>query len=346
MNAKKITAVFCAVLFLNCILAENIFGQNATVPQPTVNKPVEPVQPPVGDDTADNQFASKRQNDRYRIGYDDTIEVQVFKHPELSRVANVNNDGTILLPRLDKPIHVACKTETELGEIIGTLYKSYLKNPFVTVRAIEQRSQPFAIIGAVEKPGSFYLNRRTRLSGLLALAGGPKIEKAGAKVQVARVGNVSGCEIPDDATAKNDDIVFFTYKLKDVVDNKENPWLEPGDIVNVLEAEEAYVVGNVIKPTRFSLKEPVTLTQAIAIGGGLAPESKSSKITIQRQDANSALKTETVYDLKDIREKKIADPVLQANDIVNVPKDGAKAMRNGVIEAFKNAIPSALIFGL
>jgi len=344
MNAKKILAVFFAVVFLNCFSANTIFGQDKTVsPTPDV-KTVEP-KPVIGDDTADNQLDSKRQNEKYRIGYDDTIEVQVFKHPELSRVANVSTDGTILMPRLDKPIQVACKTERELGEIIGNLYKSYLRNPFVMVRALEQRSQPFAVIGAVEKPGSFYLNRRTRLSGLLALAGGPKIEKAGAKVQVARVGNVSGCEEKNETAAEQDDIVFFTYKLKDVVENKENPFLQPGDIVNVLEAEEAYVTGNVVKPTKFSLKEPITLTQAIAIGGGLAPEAKTSKVTIQRQDANSSLKIETIYDLKAIRDKKIADPVLQANDIVNVPKDGLKSARNGFIEALKNGIPG-LLYGL
>lgn len=342
MKAKKLAAAFCAVLFLNCFSTETIFGQEKPA-APTEVRTVEPRPLTVGDDTADNQLAPKQRNEKYRIGFQDTVEIQVFRHPELSQVANVSPDGTILMPRIDKPIIAVCKTERELGETIGTLYKNYLRNPFVTVRAVEQRSQPFAVIGAVEKPGSFYMNRRIRLLELLAFAGGPKIEKAGAKIQVARVGNVSGCA--DGADNENDQVLFLSYKVNDVMKGSENPWMQPGDIVSVLEAEEAYVVGNVVKPIKFSLKEPVTLTQAIAIGGGLAPEAKTSKVTIQRQNENSALKTEMVYDLKDIRDKKIADPILQANDIVNVPKDGVKSARNGLLKAFSNGIPG-LFYGL
>ncbi|MDQ2747680.1 MAG: polysaccharide export protein [Acidobacteriota bacterium] len=338
MKAKKILAVFCAAIGVNCFFVGGVFAQTATVPSPPLTKTVSSAPPTVGDDISDNQFASRQQNEKYRIGFQDTVEVVVFRHPELSLTANVSPDGTILMPRIDKPIIAVCQTERELGASIGTLYKSYLRNPFVTVRAVEQRSQPFAVIGAVEKPGSFYLNRRIRLLELLAFAGGPKIDKAGAKIQVARVGNVSGCAENDGAANADDGIVFLSYKVNDVMKGAENPWMEPGDIVSVLEAEEAYVVGNVIKPAKISLKEPVTLTQAIAIGGGLAPEAKTSKVTIQRQEANSALKTETIYDLKDIRDKKIADPILQANDIVNVPKDSVKSVRNGLIKALSGGL--------
>ena len=335
MKAKQILAVLCAVLFLNCFSTTDLFGQEKIKPQTAETKPA---QPSLGDDISDNQFTPAKQNEKYRIGYQDTVEIQVFKHPELSRVANISPDGTILMPRIEKPIIAVCQTERELGEKIGTLYKNYLVNPFVTVRAVEQLSQPFAVIGAVEKPGSFYLNRRIRLLSLLSLAGGPKVEKAGAKIQVARVGNVSGCEESDGAADGKDEVVFYGYKISDVMKGDVNPWMEPGDIVSVLEAEEAYVVGNVIKPTKFSLKEPVTLMQAIAIGGGLAPEAKTDKVTIQRQDPNSPLKTETVYALKDIRDKKIPDPVLQANDIVNVPKDSVKSVRNGIIKVLSGGL--------
>ncbi len=82
----------------------------------------------------------------------------------------------------------------------------------------------------------------------------------------------------------------------------------------------------------------MTLTQAIAKAGGIAPEAKTSKITIQRQGADGVAKTETVYNLKDIVAKKVADPVLQANDIVNVPKDGAKSIRNQFLKAITGGI--------
>lgn len=343
MKVAKFLTVISAVLIFNTLIADNVFAQEAVNPN-RIEKPKTEISDDFKANDAEGRLAAKKQiNEKYRIGFQDTLEIQVFRHPELSLVVNVSPDGTIYMPKIDKPIIAVCKTERELSETVGTLYKSYLKNPFVTVRAIEQRSQPFAVIGAVEKPGSFYLNRRIRLLELLAFAGGPDVEKAGANIQVARVGNVSGCAENTDSEA--DEIVFLSYKIKDVQQGKENPWMQPGDIVSVLDAEQAFVVGNVKEPSKVPLKETVTLTQAIAFAGGLAPEARTSKVRIQRQGANNLSKTELVYDLKDIISKKIPDPILQANDIVDVPKDGVKSIRNGLIKALSSGV-SGLFYGL
>ena len=107
------------------------------------------------------------------------------RHPELSVVTTINADGTIRLPRLDNSIPAVCKTEQELKEAIENAYReNYLRDPFVNVRAVEQKSQAFAVIGEVEKPGSFYVNRDIRLLELLAYAGGPT-KDAGSSVIVA-----------------------------------------------------------------------------------------------------------------------------------------------------------------
>ncbi|MCY7347421.1 MAG: SLBB domain-containing protein [Pyrinomonadaceae bacterium] len=332
MKAINFLAVFCFVLASGL----SVIGQTTETPKQVEKISTEAHKTEIAE-TMDNQTPAKNPtSEKYRIGFQDTLEVQVFRHPELSLVVNVSPDGTILMPKINQPIIAVCKTERELGAFVGALYKSYLRNPFVSVRAIEQRSQPFAVIGAVEKPGSFYLNRKIRLLELLAFAGGPKTEKSGSKIQVARVGNPAGCT--DNSESDNDKVVFLGYKINDVMNGKENPWMEPGDIVSVLEAEEAYVVGDVKEPARISLKETVTLTQAIAAAGGIKSEAKTSRVRIQRQEANSPLRTEMVFDLKDISAKKIPDPVLQANDIVEVPKDGLKAVRNGIIKALSGGV--------
>ena len=124
MNAKKLLAAFCAVIFLNGICAFGVFGQGNTTPQPTEIKPTEikSPQPAVinGETTTAEQLTPKQRNEKYRIGFQDTIEVQVFRHPELSQVVNVSPDGTILMPRIDRPISAVCQTERELGETIST----------------------------------------------------------------------------------------------------------------------------------------------------------------------------------------------------------------------------------
>ena len=282
--------------------------------------------------------SSKSNTKKYKIGFQDVLQVTVFRHSDLNSTINVNSDGTINLPRINQPIVAVCKTERELATLITKLYtKDFLRNPFVTVRTIEQRSQPFAVIGAVNKPGNFFLNQRIRLLSLLALAGGQDVEKSGSRIQVARVGNLSACNPTDDSDT---DIEFKAYELNDVLSGKSNPWMQPGDIVSILEAEEAYVIGEVVEPEKILLKSPITLTEAIAKAGGVNSTAKISRVIIQRKESGSDQRNEIEFNLKDIYSKKISDPYLQANDIVVVASSTTKKLKNGFFNALTNGLPN------
>ncbi|MDQ3132823.1 MAG: polysaccharide biosynthesis/export family protein [Acidobacteriota bacterium] len=280
--------------------------------------------------------------EKYRIGFQDTIQVDVNRHPELSQVVNINPDGTIRMPRINSPIIAVCKTENELSDTVTNYYKSYLKNPFVTVKIVQKMSQPYGVIGAVQKPGNFYLDRKISLLGLLTLAGGPNVEFAGSKIQIARIGGIIGCaETAEDVNAE-EKIEFFGYNLNDVQQGKVNPLMQPGDIVSVLIAEEAYVVGNVVKPTKIILNEPKTLTQALAAANGTDKTANTEKVIIQRHDPVTGIKKELVFNLKDIRDQKIPDPQLQANDIVQVSNDKIKGFIKGVTNIITNTLPQTI----
>lgn len=281
--------------------------------------------------------AVKPNKERYRIGFQDVLQINVYRHPELSQTVSVGRDGTILLPRINEPIVAVCKTERQLTSLVTQLYKNYLRRPFVSIRTIEQRSQPFAVIGAVNKPGNFYLNQRIRLLSLLSLAGGQDVEKSGSRVQVARIGNLSACNPTDD---KDKAVEFYAYELNEVLNGNENPWMQPGDIVSVLEASEVYVIGEVFEPAKILLKEPITLSEAIARAGGLSKIAKTTKIIIQRKEKGNPIRTELVYNLKDIKARKIPDPFLQANDIVEVTSSGKKVFKKNLWDIFTKGLPN------
>lgn len=310
--------------------------------------PVTNVEQPASDkisSAAAAQISSiKRNDERYRIGLQDVLEVTVYKHPELSQ-PNIRMDetGRIRLPRLDVSVMAICKTENELAVEIINLYKqNYLRDPYVTVYVKEQNSQPMSVIGAVEKPGNFFTNRKLTLLELLSFAGGQDIEKAGTKIQVARVGGISGCKVESGsetvANNETEGVTFFEYNLNDVLKGKVNPFMRPGDIVAVLESEQAYVTGNVYKPQSIQLKQPVTLTQAIAAAGGTLGATKKSQVRIVRQEGGAGAKQELIFDLIAIRDRKIPDPFLQANDIVEVPTDKVKDFRNNFIKAITGSV--------
>lgn len=276
-------------------------------------------------------------NERYRIGYQDTLQITVYRRPDLSVPVSVNPNGTIFLPRMERPIVAVCKTERELANEIAAEYKkNYLKNPFVDVRAVDQKSQSFGVIGAVEKPGYFFINKKLQLLEILAFAGGPNKE-AGTRMLVARTGSSSFCQndkpITDEA---NKNIQLFDFKIRDVQEAKVNFIMQPGDIVSVLDADFVYVVGNVNKPGRIPLRNPITLTQAIATAEGFKPSTKKDLIRILRQIPNSTDRKEMVFNMKDIERLKTPDPVLEVNDIVAISEDPKKVIMSGIVKSLTN----------
>lgn len=289
-----------------------------------------------------------RFKERYRFGFYDQIEIEVFKHPEFSQKVDVGQDGTIRLPKITEPIVAVCKTERELSDEITAKYAKYLRTPFVTVRAADQKSQSFAVIGAVEKPGAFFLNRRIKLLELLAFAGGPNRD-AGAKIQVARTGSYSVCQndIQDLSTiadTSNPNVLVLTYDREDVLRGKESVWMQPGDIVSVLPADVVYVVGNVVQPKTLQIKKEVSCSQAIAAAEGLKPSSRKDKIRILRKKPDSIEREIIICDLSAIQKLEKPDPILQADDIVAVSEDPIKSITSGVIKALIGGLGSLPYF--
>ena len=282
---------------------------------------------------------STNKEERYRIGFQDQLEVQVFRHPELTQRVNVNANGTINLFRLGTPIGAVCKTERELANDIAEAYrKDYLKNPEVNVVAVEQRSRAFGMIGAVEKPGQYMISRRVRLIELLAQAGGPSKE-AGTRVLVARTGSTSNCKLNEAPAAESDDIPVYSYRLSEVLEGKEGMVMRPGDIASVMKADAVYVYGNVNKQGRVEIKEPLTLTQAIATAEGLKSATDKSKIKVLRQKSGSTEREELSYNLDDIIKRKVPDPFLEPNDVVAVNTDKTKEIFNSIGRSLTQGLP-------
>jgi polysaccharide export outer membrane protein len=272
------------------------------------------------------------RDDRYRIGYQDVLDINVFKHSELNTRVSINPDGTIMLPRATKPIEAYCKTERELKAIIEDDYRSFLKNPYVNVVVVEQRSQSFGVMGAVEKAGNFFVSRRIPLLELLSFAGGPNKE-AGSRLLVARLGSNTACRLPTDAVPNPEQITLMNFKLRDVQEGKKSLVMQPGDVVSVLESDSIFVYGNVNKQDEVKVKEPRTLRQIIASAGGFAPSSNKNKVRVFRQKADGTDWQEFIYNMGDIEKGKIDDPFLMPGDIVAVSEDKFAAILKKVTDS-------------
>src|SRR2546426_4412011 len=274
------------------LLAQVGNAQQPTVATaPTTNNAANAISVTQGDNPAASKSVPGANDTRYRIGPGDVLDIRVARAPELSRESvRVDQGGMIRMPMLSNDIPAACLTEGELAENVAKLYRKYKNDPHVDVFVREFQSQPVAVIGAVKGAAQFKLQRRVRLLELLSFAGGPT-DSAGQSVQIVHAGGAPLCEKTNNAAAA-DDSAFVTYKLSDTLKGvpEANPFVQPGDIVSLPLADQVYVLGNALRPAAIPMKEPLTVTRAIAIAGGTGPSSKKDKVRILRQLPGSTAK--------------------------------------------------------
>jgi polysaccharide export outer membrane protein len=276
----------------------------------------------------------------YRIGVGDVLSVLVPKNQILSTdTVRVGNDGTIRLPMLDGNIGAKCLTEAELSEEVTKRYKKYLLNPQVYVTVREFNSNPVAVVGAVNAPGRFQLQRPVRLLALLTYVNGASAN-AGRDVRIIRGQNSQSCLSGQTGGEPEADEQIITLPLAAVMTGGEtaNPFVYPEDVIQVSEAEQAYIIGSVARAIPITLKEPVTLSKAIAMAGGVSAGAQINKVKIMRQEAGSLNKTELIVNLGDINQRKAEDVLLQPNDIVEVP--GPSGKKKLLRDIFRTMVPA------
>lgn len=287
----------------------------------------------------------------YVIGPEDMLKIDVFEIPELSNLAvRVANDGTIRVPLLGH-VEAAGLTPKELGTTLQSLWgRNYLQDPQVSVLVTEFHAKPVSIVGAVEKPGLYYLTGPRTLIEMLSMAGGlakRSSAPAGRTVYVTRGGGLEGL-LPTDGMrlVAADKVEIDLRKLFYSNDNALNISIRPLDIISVSKADVVYVTGRgVERPGGFVLedRDNVTVLQALALAQGLSVNAKKHDAQIIRTQADGS-RTEIPVDLDKVLKGKSADPVLMANDILIVPDSAQKAGLKRGVEAAIGTISGLLIY--
>jgi polysaccharide export outer membrane protein len=280
--------------------------------------------------------STSQTGDRYRIGPGDVLDIRIFNRPQLSRDAvRVEGSGMIRMPLVDGEIQAACKTEGELAEDIKTRYLKFYRNPQVDVFIKEYHAREVAVIGAINEQGRYQMQRRLRLLELLTYAKGPS-DKAGQTINIVRAPRTGLCA--NGANAGDEGGSFLSLRLNDTMrgEEKANPYVEPGDIVTLPEADQVYVIGNVYSPKTLPLKEPITVSRAVAMAGGPLRDSKTDRVHIVRQQQGA--EAEIFVDLKAIARKQAPDVLLQPNDIVEVRESTSKSMMRSLLGVVAPAV--------
>jgi polysaccharide biosynthesis/export protein len=159
--------------------------------------------------------------DDYRIGPEDTLEITVWKTPDISRTVMVRPDGMISLP-LFNDIQAAGLTPLQLREVLSQRLAEYMSAPEVSVIVVDPRSSKVLLIGEVQRPGPLELRKPLRVLEALFLAGGPTNFASPKRIAVLRPNGDTVLRIP------------FNYKKAISAGGEaENFLLQSGDVIVV-----------------------------------------------------------------------------------------------------------------
>jgi polysaccharide export outer membrane protein len=201
----------------------------------------------------------------------DSISIKVVNQPDMDTTTRVETDGTISFPYIGR-IRAAGLSEDQLAHAIERQLaaRQIVTEPHVLVEISGFGTQA-SVQGQVGVPGVYTLDRPTNLTQLLSRAGGLRDSALGGTVSVRRGATVRKFESKDVQAGRGPGADFR------IANNDE---------VFVDLAPFYYLYGYVGHTGEFPLLRPLTVQQAISIGGGLQILGSEWRIRIKRMSGN------------------------------------------------------------
>ena len=243
----------------------------------------------------------------YQIGPADLIEITVVGAQEVGGQHRVSQAGTIAMPLLGE-LQVTGMTAGDLATDLESRLATYIREPEVEVFVREFKRFRFSIMGAVSGPGVYDMSDSLTLLEGLALAGGVNFDRAAGTITLLR------------ETAA-DPILIDLDDLLQLRADAFSLELLPGDFIHVLERRsfEVFIQGQVKQPGSKRVEEGITLLKAITLAGGFEERAAKGRVRIVRTSSDGEQEV-LQFDVEKISEGKTPDVVLEAGDLIFVPR--------------------------
>ena len=252
----------------------------------------------------------------YALGPGDKLEIEIIGETGTRTDTFVTPDSKVyfdLLPGID----VKGKTTAQLREEMEKNLVRYYKQPQVSLTLREVSSQRVWVLGRVNAPGIYPLNRPLRVLDAVTQAGGLFTSRfTGTTEELADLSHSflmrGGKMLPVDF-----------QKLIREGDLAQNIYLEPDDFIYLPSSltNEVYVLGAVTSPRPVGFMNEMNLITALGRGLGIQPNADLTHVTIVRGSLTEP-KIATV-NARDIIQGKATNVRLEPGDIVYVPGSGS-----------------------
>lgn len=234
----------------------------------------------------------------YTMGAGDEIRITVYGQPDLTTEGQIGSDGTMEIPLLGS-VPLAGRSAADAGRMLADHFVrgQYLQDAHVNILITAYRSQSVAVLGKVNRPGKLVLEGPITLTEALAASGG-----------VAESGSERLILVRTNSQGKQERQEFDLQQLLNhSADDSPIVWLKHGDTIYVPVAGRFYLSGEVRSPGMYALDRPLSVMQALGVGGGLSPRASERSLRLFRKQPNGSV--------REIRAKS-DDPVLDGDVIV------------------------------
>jgi polysaccharide biosynthesis/export protein len=290
--------------------------------QATPQTPAAATGPAATEPATTEQAAAEASPDLPPVGLQpgDTLTAYFIDFPEAPKIdLTVSPAGNVFIPYAGL-VNVQGMTPDEAQEaVIHALeVKQVVKSPQVAITVVTARNLSVMVIGAVLLPHPIPLYSPAPLSYILAQAGGLS-PTTNYHVLIAHRDGSDPVDVELDRTG--------------ATTRGMNAMVRPGDIVSVVQAGSFFALGEFNHPGIYPIvgANHLSLMQAISVAGGPDLQATLSKARILRNV--NGHREEILFDFAKLHDGKIADPLIQSDDIVFFPRSNLKVIANSWINS-------------
>lgn len=294
---------------------------------------MQPGAPQTGGGVARNT-AAPVQRGPYTLNVGDQLVVQVADLEEIQQKPyRIDPEGNLTLPVVGK-LAVRGLTLEQFETLLLQALKQYVREPQISVNLVElargqqQRvsmddAPPVFMVGGFKVPGVLPLTPRMNVSEALTRAGGLDPSSA-RRIRITR--RVAEGTLPlkganTDASGRVVSAEITLGLAGEVLDPDQDIDIKPYDVLQATKLEAVYVLGDMgrVGPVPVPERGTLSLTQVLALSGGLGPTARASRATILRAIGTSARRAEIPVDIKQVLAGRANDFPLLPNDVLVVP---------------------------
>lgn len=214
----------------------------------------------------------------YGLATGDLVRINVYNHPDLNTETRITEGGAVRFPLVGEVVVSGATADEAAKRIAKALEQGgFIRNPQVNLVVLEFRGQEVSVLGQVNRPGRFPLQKASRITDVLAMAGGVTPTAADTLVLISdRGGKTQRQEIDLNALFREGG-------------SNLNVQVANGDILYAAREPRFYIYGEVQRPGTFRLEKNMSVVQALSVGGGLTQRGTQKGLRILRRSAEGRM---------------------------------------------------------